>query len=76
LILKKLGGDMKSDIARPDPTMLYFSELTSNGATGDPTRGTEKKGKMMKEVLVKSVVDFIKKMDAVDWKYELLKDSK
>jgi len=30
----------------------------------------------MKEVLVKSVVDFIKKMDAVDWKYELLKDSK
>jgi hypothetical protein len=30
----------------------------------------------MKEVLVKSVVEFIRKMDAIDWKYELLGKSK
>jgi hypothetical protein len=36
----------------------------------------EKEMKKMKEVLVKSVVEFIRKMDAIDWKYELLGKSK
>jgi hypothetical protein len=26
LILKKLEGDMKSDISRPDPTMLFSND--------------------------------------------------
>ena len=74
--MKYAKGRVPKDLPENMEIKWLFSELTSNGATGDPTRGTEKKGKMMKEVLVKSVVDFIKKMDAVDWKYELLKDSK
>ena len=69
-------GRVPKDLPENMEIKWLFSELTSVGATGDPTKGTERKGKMMKEVLVKSVVDFIKKMDAVDWKYELLKDSK
>ena len=69
-------GRVPKDLPDDMDIKWLFSELTSNGATGDPTKGTEKKGEMMKEVLVKSVVDFIKKMDAVDWKYELLRDSK
>jgi hypothetical protein len=36
----------------------------------------EKEMKKMKEVLVKSVVEFIRKMDVIDWKYELLGKSK
>lgn len=74
--MKYAKGRVPKDLPENMEIKWLFSELTSNGATGDPTRGTEKKGKMMKEVLVKSVVDFIKKMDAIDWKYELLKDSK
>lgn len=46
-----------------------FAELTDCGATGDPTKGTKEKGKKMEEVLVRAVVQFLKDMDACDWKY-------
>lgn len=46
-----------------------FAELTDCGATGDPTKATKEKGKKMEEVLVRAVVQFLKDMDACDWKY-------
>jgi len=52
-----------------------FAELTDCGATGDPTRGTEEKGRKMTDVLVKAVVDFIKNMDASGWEYSSTKSA-
>ncbi|MBI5606460.1 MAG: creatininase family protein [Deltaproteobacteria bacterium] len=46
-----------------------FAELTDCGATGDPTKATAEKGRMMEEALVKTIVQFIKDMDACDWHY-------
>lgn len=46
-----------------------FAELTDCGATGDPTKATKEKGLKMEEVLVSTVVRFLKDMDACDWKY-------
>jgi creatinine amidohydrolase len=64
-------GRVPEDLSEDLDIKWLFKELTSTGASGDPTKGTKEKGGKMKEVLVKAVVDFIKKMDAVDWKYDL-----
>ena len=56
----------------PNVNLVWkFSELTNTGATGDPTKATQAKGKAMRKVLVKAVVDFITYMDSINWKYEL-----
>jgi creatinine amidohydrolase len=47
-----------------------FRELTNTGSTGDPTKGTKEKGSSARRVLVECLVDFLKKMDQKDWKYE------
>lgn len=46
-----------------------FDEITNTGNTGDATKATAEKGRMMTEALVKCVVDEIKKLDAIDWDY-------
>lgn len=46
-----------------------FAELTDAGATGDPTKATAEKGRLMEEVLVRTVVQFLKDMDARGWRY-------
>ena len=46
-----------------------FQELTDFGASGAPEKATVEKGRKMKQVLVDTVSDFIKRMDAQDWKY-------
>ena len=46
-----------------------FSELTNTAATGDPTKATAEKGKLMTEALVKCVVDALKQLDACGWDY-------
>ncbi|MFZ5900516.1 MAG: creatininase family protein [Bacillota bacterium] len=46
-----------------------FAELTDCGATGDPTKATAEKGRLMEEVLVRAVIQFFKEMDACDWRY-------
>jgi len=38
LILKKLGGDIKSDIARPDPENFYGSEYLWRAQCGNSAR--------------------------------------
>lgn len=53
-----------------------FSELTPYGVTGDPTRATKEKGKMMRDALVKLLVSFIEEMDKRNWKWENTKISK
>lgn len=46
-----------------------FDEITNTGNTGDATKATAEKGRMMSEALVECVVDEIKKLDAVNWDY-------
>lgn len=46
-----------------------FAELTDCGATGDPTKATTEKGRLMEEALVNELVKFFKEMDACDWRY-------
>ena len=52
-----------------------FDELTPYGVTGDPTRATKEKGKMMRDALVKLLVPFIEEMDIRNWKWENTKIS-
>jgi creatinine amidohydrolase len=44
-----------------------FDELTPYGATGDPSKATPEKGRLMNDALVSLLVDFIEKMDERDW---------
>jgi creatinine amidohydrolase len=44
-----------------------FDELTPYGATGDPTKATREKGKLMNDALVSLLVDFVAEMDEKDW---------
>lgn len=46
-----------------------FAELTNTAQTGDATKATAEKGRMMTEVLVKCVADAIKKLDETNWNY-------
>jgi len=50
-------------------TKWDFSELTDTAATGDPTKATPEKGKLMAEVLVKAMVEGIKSLDDMNWDY-------
>lgn len=47
-----------------------FDELTPYGVTGDPTKATREKGLLMREALVKVLVDFVREMDKRDWKLQ------
>ena len=44
-----------------------FDELTPYGATGDPSKATAEKGRLMNDALINLLVDFVKKMDERDW---------
>ncbi|HEX9915567.1 MAG TPA: creatininase family protein, partial [Candidatus Bathyarchaeia archaeon] len=44
-----------------------FDELTPYGATGDPSKATPEKGRLMHDALVKLLVEFLKKMDEKNW---------
>ncbi len=46
-----------------------FSELTNCGASGDPTKGSREKGLTMKDLLVKTMVEVLRKLDECDWDY-------
>ena len=44
-----------------------FHEITPYGATGDPTKATVKKGKLMNDALVNLLVQRVKELDGKDW---------
>jgi creatinine amidohydrolase len=44
-----------------------FDELTPYAVTGDPTKATPEKGRLMRDALVDVMVDFIDGMDRKDW---------
>ena len=46
-----------------------FAELTNTAATGDPTKATPEKGKLMAEALVDAVVKVIHQLDQIGWDY-------
>ncbi|SEC44937.1 creatininase family protein [Paenibacillus sp. GP183] len=48
-----------------------FEELTDTGASGDPSVGTVKKGKLLEKAVIDVMVNFIAEMDKNDWKYGL-----
>lgn len=45
-----------------------FEELTPYGVTGDPTKATKEKGRLMRDVLLEALVNFVNEMDRRDWK--------
>lgn len=47
-----------------------FSELTSTGATGDPTKGTPEKGKKMADAIESVCVKAIRQLDELNWNYD------
>jgi len=44
-----------------------FDEITPYAVTGDPTKATPEKGRLMRDALVDLLVDFIEEMDGKDW---------
>lgn len=46
-----------------------FSELTNTGTSGDPTKGSAKKGAAMRRAMVDTVVKILSDLDATDWDY-------
>ena len=46
-----------------------FSELTNTAQTGDATKATAQKGKMMNDAIVEHVVKVLKELDEKGWKY-------
>lgn len=55
----------------PENVRLYwkFSELTGTGATGAPRKATVEKGEKIMSILEGVLLQFLKEMDGVDWKY-------
>lgn len=47
----------------------FFSEITTTGASGDPTKASREKGLFMKEVLVNAIVTALQKLDACGWDF-------
>jgi creatinine amidohydrolase len=46
-----------------------FSEITNTGASGDPTKATPEKGRVMRETLVNAIVAALQELDARGWDY-------
>ena len=44
-----------------------FDELTPYAVTGDPTKATAEKGRLMRDALVDLLVGFVEEMDGKDW---------
>jgi creatinine amidohydrolase len=44
-----------------------FDELTPYAVTGDPTKATVEKGRLMRDALVDLLVDFVEEMDGKGW---------
>ena len=47
-----------------------FSELTNTAQTGDATKATAEKGKMMNDAIVEYVVKALKELDDRQWKFK------
>jgi creatinine amidohydrolase len=50
-------------------TKWMFSELTDCGATGDPTKATREKGRVIKETLIENIVSALTTLDESGWDY-------
>ena len=71
--LKRAVRQMPEDILRHSRNInIIFdvSELSSTGATGDPTLASAQKGKVMLDELVNLVVETIKELESSDWNYD------
>jgi creatinine amidohydrolase len=53
-----------------------FDELTPYGATGDPSKASEEKGKLMDEALISLLVKFVKEMDEKNWTLDQIYNTK
>lgn len=47
-----------------------IEEITETGAIGDPTKATKEKGEKMLDIVVDYLVQLIKELDELDWKYD------
>jgi creatinine amidohydrolase len=56
--------------------MWDIKEITSTGATGDPTKATVGKGKKMLNLIAKYLVDLIIELEKNNWDYDLRKGRK
>ncbi len=50
-----------------------ISEVTNTGSTGDSTSATKEKGKILLEEFTEYLIELIKKLDKMDWKYDYKK---
>jgi creatinine amidohydrolase len=51
-----------------------FTEITPYGATGDPTKASPHKGKLMNEALLRTLLNFITKMEECNWEISKFKN--
>jgi creatinine amidohydrolase len=53
-----------------------FAELTDCGATGDPTKATVEKGRLIEKVLLEALVSFFEDMEGRDWDYRSVRSAR
>lgn len=67
--VSQMPNDM---IAISDHCSVIFdiAEITTTGAIGDPTKASIEKGEKMLDIVVDYLVNLIRKMEKVEWKYD------
>lgn len=53
-----------------------FAELTDCGTTGDPTKATVEKGRLIEKVLLEALVSFFEDMEGRDWDYRSVRSAR
>ena len=53
-----------------------FAELTDCGASGDPTKATVEKGRLIEKVLLEMLVSFFEDMDGRNWDYRSVRSAR
>ncbi len=65
-------NEAKGMIPDMDPVVdlvWNFQELTDYGASGAPEKGSREKGLTMKKALTQYLIDFVRRMDKLGWRY-------
>ena len=62
--------DRWNEVVQSLPNIIWdISEVSTTGATGDPTKASVEKGRQMLDIFVDLVADAIEEMNRLDWDY-------
>lgn len=77
--LKYAKGQVPGDVIKLSEFAMVIwdiKEITSTGATGDPTKANAEKGRKMIKLIVNYLVDLVTELEKNNWDYDLRKEAK